>query len=104
MNPWSGVTLLDVTASDGVRVRLHEEWYHVHIVQRKREIGHWMADPLAEIRRALEEAVEIRPQANGRKLYIGPMIGRGFMHNNCLHVAVQPESGNCGVVFTVVAK
>ena len=101
-NARSGVVLFNVRASDGRMVRLHEQWFHEHIIQRKQEIG-WLAEPLEAIKRALIEAEEVRWQPDyQRPLYIGPFIGKGFLANTRLHVAVDPDKDHTGVVITVV--
>lgn len=103
-HPWSGIKLFTVTAVDGRKVSLHEDWYHVHILQRKCEIG-WLSEPLDLIRHALIRAVEVRPQQHSERiLYVGPLIGKGICAQNCLHIPVHPTSGHRGVVFTVMLK
>jgi hypothetical protein len=100
----SGVKMFEVVAVDGRTVCLHEEWYHVHILQRKPEIAR-LTNALQEIERALTHAVDIRRSTSysTRPVYIGPAIGRGFFRNECLHVAVQPTGhGARGFVITVV--
>jgi len=98
----SGIVLFNVKAVDGRMVRLHELWFHEHIIQRKQEIG-WLAEPLDEIKRALVEAVDVRWQPRyKRPLYVGPLIGKGFLANTQLHVSVDPDKDHQGVVITVV--
>lgn len=75
----SGIVLFNVKAVDGRMVRLHEQWFHEHIIQRKQEIG-WLAEPVEEIKRALITATEVRWQPEyQRPLYVGPFIGHGFL-------------------------
>jgi hypothetical protein len=101
-NPRSGIVLFNVKAVDGRMVRLHELWFHEHIIQRKVEMG-WLAEPVEEIKRALVEAVEVKWQPQYlRPLYVGPLIGRGFLANTRLEVAVDPEKNNQGVIITVM--
>lgn len=105
-NPWSGIKLFGVQCPiDGRWIRLHEIWYHHHILSRKNEIG-WLKEPLEEIKRAILEAEEIRkPDYSPRPLYIGPPIGGiGMCADYCLHVAVQPEKPDKGVIFTVMMR
>jgi hypothetical protein len=98
----SGIVLFNVKASDGRMVRLHELWFHEHIIQRKIEMG-WLTEPVEEIKRALVEATEVRWQPEyQRPLYIGPFIGHGFLSNTRLHVSVEPEKNHQGVIITVV--
>lgn len=94
-----------VVAVDGRLVCLHEEWYHVHILQRKPEIAQ-LSNPLQEIQRALTHATDIRRSTSYsvRPIYVGPAIGRGFFAEECLHVAVQPTEQNRGFVITVVMR
>ena len=105
VGPTGGVKLFQLVAVDGRTVCLHEEWYHVHILQRKPEIAQ-LANPLQEIERALTHAVDVRRSAkySTRPLYVGPAIGHGFFRDECLHVAVQPTSADRGFVITVVMR
>lgn len=101
-SPYSGVKLFTVTAADGRKVSLHEEWYFVHIIGGHPEIG-WLPEPLDAIKHALIRAVEVRlGGVANRPLYIGPTFGGGFGGPSCLHVAVLPGKGNRGVVVTVM--
>lgn len=105
VTPTSGLTLFQVVASDGRTVRLHEEWCHVHLFERKRELAQ-LTNPVQEIERALTHATEVRPSTShsNRLMYVGPAIGHGFFSNDCLHVVVEPEAGNRGFVVTVLMR
>jgi hypothetical protein len=94
-----------VLASDGRRVCLHEEWYHVHLVHRKPEIAN-LTNAVQEIERALTHSVDIRRSTthSHRRLYVGPAIGHGFFRDDCLHVVVDPSGPSSGVVITVVMR
>ena len=101
----SGLKLFDVVACDGRRVCLHETWFHHHILGRKPEIAQ-LANPVQEIQRALTHAADVRRTTtySTRPIYVGPMLGRGFFREYCLHVAVQPYGDNRGLVITVVMR
>ena len=105
ITPTSGVRLFDVVACDGRRVCLHEQWFHHHILGRKLEIAQ-LANPVQEIERALTHAVDVKRSTtySTRPIYVGPAIGRGFFRDDCLHVVVQPQTGNTGFVITVVMR
>lgn len=101
----SGLRLFEVIACDGRKVCLHETWFHHHILARKPEIAQ-LVNPVQEIQRALTHAVDVRRTTtySTRPIYVGPMLGRGFFREYCLHVAVQPKAGNNGLVITVVMR
>lgn len=101
----SGLRLFEVIACDGRRVCLHETWFHHHILIRKPEIAQ-LVNPVQEIQRALTHAVDVRRSTtySPRPIYVGPMLGRGFFRENCLHVVVQPLADHRGLVITVVMK
>jgi len=99
-HPYSGIKLFTVTAVDGRKVSLHEDWYHVHILARHHEVG-WLSDPLESIKHALIRAVEVRIDPRSKRpLYVGPFF-TGFGGESCLHIPVDPK-GNRGVVMTVM--
>jgi hypothetical protein len=97
--------MFQVVAADGRRVRLHEDWLHVHVLQRKPEIAK-LANPVQEIEPALTHATDIRPSTthSDRLLYVGPAIGHGFFTDDCLHVIVQQQPEDRGFVVTVVMR
>ena len=100
-HPFSGVKLFTVTAVDGRKVSLHEDWYFAHILNRKPEIG-WLTDAVEAIKQALIRAEEVKlDHISKRPLYIGPVITGGFGGPSRLHVAVEPR-GTRGVVITVI--
>lgn len=105
VTPTSGRRLFEVVASDGRSVCLHEEWLFVHILQRKPEIAQ-LQNPVQEIERALTHAVIVRPSPvhAERSIYVGPAIGRGFFHQDCLQVVVQPTAADRGFVITAVMR
>jgi hypothetical protein len=102
-NAWSGIRLFVVTARNGAKIALHEEWYHVHILHRKREMT-WISDLQERIKQALISPVEIREQHRAKWLFVGPPLGGiGMLKDCCLHVAVQSTGkGTRGVVLTVM--
>jgi hypothetical protein len=97
--------MFEVVAADGRRVCLHEEWLHVHILDRKPEIAQ-LTNPVQEIEHALTHATHVRrsTEHSDRLLYVGPPIGRGFFRDDCLHVIVQKQPDNRGFVITVVMR
>jgi hypothetical protein len=103
--PTSGLRLFEVVASDGRSVRLHEEWFHEHVLGRKREIAQ-LQNPVQEIERALTHAVLVKPSSvhPSRQIYVGPAIGHGFFRDDCLEVVVQPTGQTHGFVITVVMR
>lgn len=105
VTPTSGLRLFEVVAADGRRVCLHEEWFHVHILERKPEIAQ-LQNPVQEIEHALTHAVAIRssPTHRERSIYVGPAIGRGFFRDDCLEVVVQPTTPDRGFVITAVMR
>lgn len=97
--------MFEVVAADGRRVRLHEEWLHVHILGRKPEIAQ-LTNPVQEIEHALTHATDVRTSTgySDRLVYVGPAIGHGFFRDDCLHVIVQKERQDRGFVVTVVMR
>jgi hypothetical protein len=105
VTPTTGLKLFEVVAHDDRTICLHEEWCHVHILGRKRELAQ-LQNPVQEIERALTHAVEVRQSTtySDRLMYVGPAIGHGFFGNDCLHVVVQPTSPERGFVITVLMR
>lgn len=105
VTPTTGLKLFEVVACDDRTVCLHEEWFHFHILGRKREIAQ-LQNPVQEIERALTHAVDVRRSTthSTRPIYVGPAIGHGFFRDDCLHVIVQPTAEKRGFVITVVMR
>jgi hypothetical protein len=98
-----GRRLFCVTAYDGRQVAMYEGWYQSHVIGRHPEVGD-LSDPIGEIQRALQAAVEIKTTGHSTNpTYVGPCIGKGFYSAYCLHVAVGFRQAE-GVVLSVQLK